>query len=174
MKALKSIPLFVLIIFVSGILFKVSQKARAEKNLKPNVIGTVVKVADGDTLTVNVDGEKTKIRLCGIDAPEKAQALGEESKLLLEKLALNKQVAFSEIERDRYGRTVAEVFVLGASEVFVNGDMVQNGMAYHYDRYSGKCPNRDVIMDAEKIAQSKNSGVWASSNIRPWDYRKNK
>lgn len=135
-------------------------------------IGTVVKVADGDTLTVLIDGEKLKVRLCGIDAPEKAQALGKESGDYLRAMALNKQVAVTRIETDRFGRTVGEVFVLDG-EKFTNEALVLAGLAYHYPQYSGKCPNRNSIIDAEGIAQSKRSGVWAdSSAVKPWDYRK--
>lgn len=134
--------------------------------------GTVTKVADGDTLTVNLDGKETKIRLCGIDAPEQAQPFGKQSKAFLQKLTLDKEVAITEIEQDRYGRTVAEVFVLGNSERFVNGDLVQVGLAYHYEKYSGDCPNKEVIITAEAIAKQKRAGVWAKPNaVKPWDYR---
>ncbi len=136
-------------------------------------IGTVVKVADGDTLTIESNGKQEKIRLCGIDSPEKGQPLGGEAKQTLENMALGKQVAFIPVEQDRYGRTVAEVFVLGEPERFINGDLVQAGLAYHYAQYSGKCPNRDAIADAETIAKSKRAGVWADARaVKPWDYRK--
>lgn len=135
-------------------------------------IGTVIKVADGDTLTVLIDGEKLKVRLCGIDAPEKAQALGKESGDFLRSMALNKEVAVTRVETDRFGRTVGEVFVLDG-EKFTNEALVLAGLAYHYPQYSGKCPNRDSVIEAEKIAQSKRSGVWATAtSIKPWDYRK--
>lgn len=134
--------------------------------------GEALKVADGDTLTIGLaDGQKLKIRLCGIDAPEKAQPLGRESGDYLKQMVLGKQVAITEIERDKYGRTVAEVFVLGEPEVFVNESMVQAGLAYHYEKYSGKCPNKDAIVLAEKIAFEKRSGVWNGSFVKPWDYR---
>ncbi len=86
---------------------------------------------------------------------------------------LGKQVAFVPVETDRYGRTVAEVFVLGNPEHFINGDLVQAGMAYHYAQYSGNCPNKIAIADAEGIAKSKRLGVWADARaVKPWDYRK--
>ena len=75
----------------------------------------VLRVSDGDTIVVRqMDGQEKKLRLCGIDAPEKAQALGKESKANLQRLVdeVNKTVMVSEIESDRYGRTVAEIFPL--------------------------------------------------------------
>jgi micrococcal nuclease len=150
-------------------------KNHIESSVPPenSVIGTVTRVADGDTLTIEKDGRRERIRLCGIDAPEKSQPLGQESKQALERMALGKQVAFTAIEKDRYGRTVAEVFVLGEPEHFINGDMVEAGLAYHYAQYSGKCPNGNAIAEAETLAKSKRSGVWADARaIKPWDYRK--
>jgi micrococcal nuclease len=150
-------------------------KNHIETSIPPgsSVIGTVIRVADGDTLTIERNSTREKVRLCGIDAPEKQQPLGRESKQSLEKMTLGKQVAFIPVEKDRYGRTVAEVFVLGTPERFINGDLVQAGLAYHYAQYSDRCPNRDAIAQAEDIAQSKRSGVWASANsVKPWDYRK--
>lgn len=149
-------------------------KQHLESSTAPGTeIGTVIKVADGDTLTINTNSKKLKIRLCGIDSPEKGQPLGREAKQTLEHLALGKQVAFIPVEQDRYGRTVAEVFVLGEPERFINGDLVQAGLAYHYAQYSGNCPNQGAIADAENIAKSKQVGVWANARaIKPWDYRK--
>lgn len=150
-------------------------KQYLESNRPPggSEIGTVVKVADGDTLTIEANGTQEKIRLCGVDAPEKQQPLGMASKQLLERMTLGKQVAFTPVEKDRYGRTVAEVYVLGNPEQFVNSDLVEAGLAYHYAQYSGNCPNRIVIADAETIAKSKHVGVWAEARaVKPWDYRK--
>lgn len=175
MKILKNLPLFALIVFVGTIAFKLSEKAKQPEQSSSKHIGTVIKVADGDTITLDIDGTKERIRLCGIDAPERSQPLGKESGDHLRKMVLNKQVAITEIEKDRFGRTVAEVFVLGSPERFVNGDMVVAGLAYHYAQFSQKCPNRNVIVDSEAIAKGTSSGVWGiSAAVKPWDYRRNK
>jgi micrococcal nuclease len=78
-----------------------------------------------------IDGNQTKIRLWGIDAPERAQPLGKESKAFLEKLTLGKEAIIAEMDRDQYGRIVAEVFVSGQgeAEIFVNADLVGAGLA---------------------------------------------
>jgi micrococcal nuclease len=143
----------------------------------------VVSVADGDTLTVSSDGRKERLRLCGIDAPEVAhgnkpgQPLGKEATEKLQSLVGNagSDVIVVPIEKDRYGRTVAEVFVQkpnSQEETFVNGEMVMAGLAYHYSRYSGSCMNRDVIERGEEIAKGKKVGVWSGNYQRPWDFRK--
>lgn len=73
------------------------------------------------------------------------------------------------LERDRYGRQVAEVF---AGNKFLQEEQVKAGLAYHYARYSGNCPHRDAIVQAEAIAQSNHAGVWSGNYEKPWDYRK--
>jgi micrococcal nuclease len=138
------------------------------------------KVSDGDTIAVDCDGEKLKLRFCGIDAPESKQPLGTESKALMMKLTDNKQVMIRPIEKDKYGRTVAEVEVKddrklsnGEYEIlFVNAEILKAGLAYHYKQYSANCPNRDRIIEAEKFAKDKKLGVWDGGDYqKPWDYR---
>jgi endonuclease YncB( thermonuclease family) len=76
------------------------------------------------------------------------------------------------IEEDRYGRTVAELFVplSDGSEIFLNGQMVMDGYAYHYEQYSDSCPNQVVLVEGEAIAQSSRVGVWANpASEKPWD-----
>ena len=144
----------------------------------------VVSVADGDTLTVASGRRKEKLRLCGIDAPEvphgskPGQPFGAEATEKLRFLVdgIGSEVIVMPIEKDRYGRTVAEVFVKkpnSQEETFVNGELVAAGMAYHYSRYSGSCANRDTIERGEAIAKGKKVGVWSQANlVKPWDFRK--
>ncbi|UBF27489.1 thermonuclease family protein [Kovacikia minuta CCNUW1] len=146
----------------------------------------VVRVSDGDTIKVQSGGRRETIRLCGIDAPEVAhgrnlgQPFGKEAREKLRSLlaSANNQVMVVSVEKDRYGRTVGEVFVKAPTreqpeqERFINYEMVASGMAYEYTRYSGSCPNREAIAQAERLAQSKHLGVWAGNYQRPWDYRK--
>jgi len=85
----------------------------------------------------------------------------------------NNTVRILTVERDRYGRTIAEVIsVLGESEMNLNAQMVADGMAYHYAQYSGNCPSRAVIAEAEANAKSSRVGVWADSmSVKPWEWR---
>ncbi|MCC3535596.1 MAG: thermonuclease family protein [Microcoleus sp. PH2017_25_DOB_D_A] len=134
-------------------------------------------VYDGDTFQVRCDGKTSKIRLCGIDAPEVKQPLGIESRDYLRSL-LNKakgEVIVVEMDRDRYGRTVAEVlFDTPQGEESVQEEMLTAGMAYHYKQFSGNCHNADVFDTAEEIGRSQKLGVWQlpGGGQRPWDYRK--
>jgi endonuclease YncB( thermonuclease family) len=133
------------------------------------------KVSDGDTIAVDCDGEKLKLRFCGIDAPESKQPLGAESKALLSKLVEGKQVIVRPMEQDRYDRTVAEVSVKVGNDEYahnVNTEMVRTGMAYHYKQYSSNCPSREAIAEAEDEARSKKIGVWSGDYEKPWEYRK--
>ena len=79
----------------------------------------------------------------------------------------------SEVEKDRYGRTVAEIFTISPSgEKFLNEEMVSSGLAYHYTQYSSSCPNKDAIAKAETIAKNQHAGVWSGNYQKPWEYRK--
>ena len=135
-------------------------------------------VHDGDTMRVNCEGRQLKLRFCGIDAPELKQPLGIESRNYLRSL-LNKsdnKVFVYEIEKDRYGRSVAELFsqIPGQKEeLFINAEMLKAGMAFHYKQYSKNCHNYDSFEPSEEIARSQKLGVWRDPNfLRPWDYRK--
>lgn len=134
----------------------------------------VTKVSDGDTLTLS-NGDR--IRLCGIDAPEKAQPLGIQAKNKLRSLvdAAGGKVIVNEVERDRYGRIVAEVFTKIPSapggETFIQEEMLKSGMAYHYERYSNNCPNKSAIVNAESIAKENQAGVWSGTHTPPWVWR---
>jgi micrococcal nuclease len=139
--------------------------------------GTVESVSDGDTLKVMLNGKAIKVRLCGVDAPEKEQPLGRESKAFLEKLVANTggKVGLVETDTDRYGRTVAEVFfVLGETEQSAQEELLKAGLVYVYPQYVNSCPNGDVFKRSEAVAQKSKVGVWARNDQRPWDYRRDK
>lgn len=144
----------------------------------------VIKVADGDTITVVRGSVKEKVRFCGIDAPEvkhgnaPGQPLGQESRANLQRLIdeAGGEVLLSIVDRDHYGRSVAEVFtVLGNDkEKFLQEEQAQAGLAYYYAKYASSCPNRDAIAQAETVAKGSQVGVWSGSHEKPWDYRKHK
>lgn len=140
-------------------------------------------IYDGDTLRVTDGVEELKIRLCGIDAPEKEQPMGMEARDHLSSLIAkgDGSIIVVPVEQDRYGRTVAELFIKPRSgqgyqageEIAVNAQMVVDGYAYHYDRYSGNCPNGQVLSRLEANASQQGLGVWRDPQaVRPWDYRK--
>ena len=129
--------------------------------------GKVVSVADGDTITV-LDAEKVqhKIRLQGIDAPEKKQAFGTKSKELMTEKVAGHEVVVTWKEKDRYGRILGEV-MLGKRHI--NLEMVQDGMAWHYVQYS----KSKELTAAEEAARKAKKGLWADKEpVPPWEFRK--
>jgi len=133
-------------------------------------------IYDGDTLRVVRDNEELKIRFCGIDAPEKKQPMGIESRDYLRSLvdAGNGELLIVPIEKDRYGRTVAEVYVPDrkTSAINLNLEMVRAGHAWHYAQYSNSCTMRDQLIVAESMAKNEGLGIWNGNPQPPWEWRK--
>lgn len=134
-------------------------------------------IYDGDTLRVERDGQELKIRMCGIDSPELKQAGGIEAREHLRSLVAQGDGAIGvvPIEKDRYGRTVSDLFVIrpDGSEIHLNSQMVADGYAYHYKQYSDSCPQPVVLDIAEKQAEAAGAGLWQNPNAeKPWDFRK--
>ena len=135
--------------------------------------GKVVGVADGDTITV-LDATNTqhKIRLQGIDAPEKAQAFGQKSKQSLHQLVHSQQVKVDFDKKDKYGRTVGKV-VLNGTDICL--EQIKLGMAWHYKQYASEqtTVDREIYAKAELAARTDAIGLWKDkSPTPPWDFRK--
>ena len=136
------------------------------------ISGRVVGVADGDTITV-LDADKTqhRIRLSGIDAPEKKQPFGQRSKQSLSDLVFSKSVAVETTKRDRYGREVGKVLIEGVDANLVQ---VQRGFAWHYKAYQREQSPQDRVLysDAEAIARRDRVGLWRDDTPQPpWEFR---
>lgn len=133
-------------------------------------------VYDGDTLRASRNGEELKIRFCGIDAPEAKQELGIEARDHLRSLIDmgNGKLLLVPVEKDRYGRTVAELYVQDrrSSAIHLNLQMVRDGYAWHYEQYSGNCPSQQQYALAQELAQEEKLGVWKGSSIPPWEWRR--
>jgi len=131
---------------------------------------TVLSIGDGDTISVLERGQKLKVRLACIDAPETAQTpFGVASRNQLKALLpLGSTVSLRVQAVDRYGRSVAEVIGKGP----INLAMVQSGQAFVYRQYLGSC-DRGAYLAAERQAQAQRLGVWAVpvGITRPWDFR---
>jgi len=135
--------------------------------------GLVVGVADGDTITV-LDQQKNtyKIRLQGIDAPEKKQAFGEKSKQSLHDLVHRKQVRIEYDKEDKYGRIVGKVTV---DDVDVCLQQLVLGMAWHYKKYQNEqsVSDRALYSDTELKSKSLKLGLWTDDMpMPPWEFRK--
>lgn len=149
--------------------------APAQKIAPAPVIGRVVGVYDGDTITVLTDDKtQEKIRLIGIDAPEKAQAFGDKSKTNLSRLIFDKNVKIEWKKRDKYKRIVGKVLV---DETDANLEQVKTGFAWWYRDYAREQSpkDREDYEIAEFEAKSKRLGLWADKNpVPPWEFRKSK
>ena len=149
---------------------KAAEREFERWNLKPGSI------YDGDTLRVVKGDEELKIRFCGIDAPEKKQPMGIESRDYLRSLvdSGNGELLVVPIEKDRYGRTVAELYVPDRknSAINLNLEMVRAGYAWHYAQYSDTCTMRDQLIAAEGMAKNEGIGIWSGNPQPPWEWRR--
>ncbi len=139
------------------------------------LFGRVVGVSDGDTITL-LDTTQTqhKIRLTGIDAPEKAQAFGQISKKTLSNLIYNKEVQISWQKRDRYHRILGKVLLNGQDICL---EQVKRGMAWHYKKYQRdqSLDDQKLYSDAEANARASRLGLWTEANpIEPSVFRHKK
>lgn len=133
--------------------------------------GQVVSVTDGDTIKVLQDGRETKIRLYGVDTPEKKQAFGQKAKDFTVSMVAGKIVNIEQVDKDRYGRTVGFVTVAGQS---LNEELVKNGFAWVYRQYCrrGEC---SAWLAEESQARAARLGLWVDpSPIPPWEWRRTK
>lgn len=130
--------------------------------------GKVVRIADGDTFTwLNENNEQVKVRLHGIDAPERAQDFGQVARQKLSDLVFGQPVRIEVMDTDRYGRTVAIVYTQDG--ICVNEELLREGLAWHYKQYDD---NKEWEAIQQKAKKEK-KGLWQQRKpIAPWDWRK--
>ncbi|MEO5648632.1 MAG: thermonuclease family protein [Ginsengibacter sp.] len=153
-------------IFLSTVLF-FNYHPKTFSETKEIITAKVIKIVDGDTFDVLTTGNNTiRIRMNGIDCPERKQDYYQVCKDALAQFIFGKNVQLITHGKDRYRRTIADVFYKNEN---INVAMIQNGFAWHYRKYSS-----DEIMEkAEQRARIKKIGLWKMSNaMAPWDFRK--
>jgi len=158
----RSLPL-ILILLIPGLLVS----AALSDDL---VTAKVVGVADGDSITVLAPGNnQVKIRLHGIDCPESGQAFGKRAKQFTSNQCFGKTITYCMVDIDRYGRTVATVYLDDGREL--NLEIIKAGYAWHYRRYS----DRQDYADAEEQARAANLGLWSDPHAKPpWEWRRDR
>jgi micrococcal nuclease len=119
-----------------------------------NLEGKVVRIADGDTITILVDRKQVRVRLSTIDAPERGQDFSQRSRQALADLVFCKEVRIETHGKDRYGRVIGDVFVGGKP---VNEIMVREGWAWNFVKYS-RSPR---LAELERQARAERRGLWA-------------
>lgn len=145
--------------------------ALAESATTPALQGHIVRVSDGDTVTLQSETGTLKIRLAGIDAPESQMPHGREAKSHLAAMVLGKEVQAIFHKKDRYGRTIATL-MLNTKDV--NLAMLQAGMAWHYKQYEREQTASAAAAYAQSETQARTQGVglWQlEMPTPPWEWR---
>lgn len=135
----------------------------------PDVLGEVVRIADGDTLTVlTAEKRQVKVRLASIDTPERRQPWGSKARQALADKVFRQQVRVRVTDLDRYGRTVGYVY-LGRRNI--NAELVAEGHAWVYRQYN----DDPRLIELENDARRERRGMWRLSefdNLPPWEWRR--
>lgn len=152
-----------------GALLLVSVRASVASTMEVEVVG----VTDGDTLTV-LDRNKVqhKVRLAGIDAPERRQAFGQRAKQALASQVFKSAVVVDWHKRDRYGRLIGKVLI-GDRDAGL--ELLRNGLAWHYKAYEQEQTQRDRLAyaEAEHAARKSHVGLWEDGDpVPPWEFRR--
>lgn len=144
----------------------------AFKNWPPvngdTLAGKVVAVIDGDTYDVLVQGDTTlRVRMQGIDAPEKGMAFNKVAKTYLSDLCFGKNVKVLVTGIDGHRRVLGFTFVDDSLEL--SHEMIKAGYAWHFKKYS----DDEVFAASEVAAHNAKKGLWYDKNpIAPWEFRK--
>jgi endonuclease YncB( thermonuclease family) len=143
-------------------------ESRQRGETVPMIVGRLLRVVDGDTISVKLDSGPIEVRLHGIDAPEYNQPGGHDAAAAL-KLRIKRrcEVSLAPVEQDSYERLVADVY---QGDDFVNEWLLREGYAWAYRFYT----NDPRFCEWEGEARNANRGLWGlpSKHIAPWDWRK--
>ncbi|MNI55224.1 Thermonuclease precursor [compost metagenome] len=138
---------------------------------KRTFIARVIRIMDGDTMEILYQQTPTKVRLAHIDCPEKRgkQPFGNNAKKALSDLCFGQNVTVYAEKYDRYRRLIA--VVINNKKQVVNQEMIKQGMAWHFKKYS-----TDLVYAQLEITARKNKvGLWKETNpTPPWEWRKSK
>ena len=136
------------------------------------LLGTVIAVHDGDTITLRTETNKKKIRLAGIDAPELKQPYGVESQSALREAVFDKVILVETSRNDKYGRAIGKVILDGQD---INLKQIQSGGAWVYRAYLKELPKEDraIYLEAEAKSKAIPVGLWRELDAtEPWIWRK--
>ncbi|MDR3258925.1 MAG: thermonuclease family protein [Fusobacteriaceae bacterium] len=162
MKKMILFTLCFLILVITGC----GNKFTSRDDIKYELYGKVIKVADGDTFTLSANKKTYKIRMYGIDAPESDQLYGRQSAKYLSTLILNKNVGIKIIDEDRYKRIVGKVYLNNEE---INLKLLKDGIAWFYEYHAS---NEDAYKKASEEAKRLNLGLWSDKNaINPREFR---
>jgi endonuclease YncB( thermonuclease family) len=167
----------VLICFLFGFIFSFLPNSLFAKDARNAhkyeiIVAKVIGISDGDTITLlNDDNAQIKIRLAGIDCPEKNQAFGNRAKRLLSEKVFGNVVRVEIRGIDRYGRTLG---IVRLGEEDINEYLIHEGVAWHYKHYAKDQPAEEAKRYdiAQEAAKNAKKGLWIQDNpTPPWEYR---
>ena len=157
---------FLALLLVTLLLVSCKSSPFSSLSMEKVLHGQVIDVLDGDTVKLRSDWHIYKIRLAGIDAPEKQQAYGVQSKIYLEHLIVDKDVSIKVVSCVQYGRYVGRIYLGGKD---INGEMIRSGYAWHYYQYDSDPVYAVFMLDAQRA----NRGLWQEAHpTPPWIFRK--
>jgi endonuclease YncB( thermonuclease family) len=131
--------------------------------------GKVLSVADGDTFTLQVEDRKIKVRLQGIDCPERDQAFGKQAGDFIRDRVGGERVEVRKLGVDPYDRVLGEVFFENDN---LNKELLKNGFAWWYEQHA---PDRSDYRELQREARAEKRGLWSDVHaIAPWEFRKNR
>ena len=158
-----SLPVNVAVVVLSAFLV-----SSASPSAHADVTGKVVGVLDGDTIEVLHNNQPERIRLHGIDCPEKGQAFGQRAKQATSALIFGKEVRLGIHGKDKYGRTIADVLLPEGTNV--NQQLVREGWCWWYREYA---PKDLALEQSEQEAKEAKRGLWSEADpVPPWLYRR--
>ena len=144
----------------------------------PVVDGVSIDVQDGDSFVMRDDlGNRIRVRISGIDAPEKSQAFADRSRQHLRDLMRDAHIRLEPVKLDVFGRTVARVWIMsqdGKSCRDAGLSQIEAGMAWHFKRYRSDQHDQDAARyaKAERDARSEGLGLWRDPSPEPpWEFR---
>ncbi len=151
------------LLIVAGILALVLLQFLSVKQMSGRIVG----VQDGDTVTLLEGGQEFRIRLDGIDCPEKNQAYGQVARQFTADKAFNRDVKVRWKEKDRYGRYLGTLITPRGENL--NKELLKAGLAWHYKQYSDSF----VLAGLERQARKERRGLWAEQDPEPpWEFRR--
>lgn len=131
--------------------------------------GKIIGIKDGDTVVVlDAANNQTTLRLAEVDCPEKAQAFGTKAKQFTSDQVYFKEIKYKVTTRDRYGRSIAEVYY--DNNKYLSAEIIKNGFGWQYKQYS----TSKLLANLEQEARQNKRGLWIDPNpIYPSDFRRN-
>jgi endonuclease YncB( thermonuclease family) len=169
---LGKIILYLLLLFITPVFGQIKDEKSTLIDLRNQTfVAKVIRILDGDTMEILYKNAPIKIRLAHIDCPEKrgSQPYGNNAKIALSDLCFGQYVTVYGEKYDRNKRLIA--VVVNAKKQVVNQEMLKQGMAWHFKRYSTDAVYASLELDARK----NKVGLWHDTNpIAPWEWRKPK